>query len=91
MISSNSRYANSLLVTVKNDQQQDVHVITPSPAVAYTFTYTYHIVSGSERIDNIAYAFYKDPSKWWTIADANPEIMDWSSLATGTIIRIPNA
>jgi nucleoid-associated protein YgaU len=91
MISNNSRYVNSKLVSdTKNDGTQ-VIVITPSDAVSYTFTYTYHIVNGSDRIDNIANAFYGDATKWWKIGDANPEIMKWDQLVPGTVLRIPNA
>lgn len=91
MISSGSRYANSKLVTEKKEDGTDVIVITPSQAQAFTFTYSYYVVNGSDRIDNIANAFYGDPTKWWRIADANPEIMKWDTLDAGVVLRIPNS
>jgi nucleoid-associated protein YgaU len=91
LISNNSRYVNSALVTQTKDDGTQVIVITPSDAVAYTFTYTYYAVTGADRIDTIANAFYGDPSKWWKIGDANPEIMKWDSIPPGTVLRIPNA
>lgn len=91
MISNSSRYANSVLVTdTKNDGTQ-VIVLTPSDAISYTFTYTFYTTTGSDRIDTIANAYYGDPTLWWKIGDANPEIMKWDSIPPGTTIRIPNA
>lgn len=91
MISNNSRYANSTLVTDTKPDGTNIIVITPSDAVSYTFTYTFYTVNGSDRIDTISNAFYGDPTLWWKIGDANPEIMKWDSVPPGTIIRIPNA
>jgi nucleoid-associated protein YgaU len=91
MISNNSRYVNSKLVTQTKDDGTQVVVITPSDAASYTFTYTYYAVTGSDRIDTIANAFYGDPTKWWKIGDANPEIMKWDNIPPGTVLRIPNA
>lgn len=91
MISNNSRYVNSTLVTTTNLDGQSAIVITPSEAVAFTFTYSYYVVTGADRIDVIANAYYGDPTLWWRIADANPEIMKWDQVPSGTVIRIPNA
>lgn len=91
MIGPNSRYADSLLVTEQKSDGSDVIVITPSDAVAYTFNYSLYIVNVADRIDTLANAFLGDATKWWKLADANPEIMNWSALAPGTVIRIPVA
>jgi hypothetical protein len=88
MISSRSRYANSKLVT-QTVKGKDVIYVTPSPAVSFTFQYSYYIIDGSDRIDNIASAFIGDPTQWYTIGSANPEIMQWFSVPPGTIVRIP--
>jgi hypothetical protein len=32
-----------------------------------------HTVSSHERLDLLAYKYYGDPTRWWQIADANPE------------------
>lgn len=91
MISATSRYANSQLATIEAPSGADIVCIVPSTPQSFTFTYTYYAVTVADRIDQLAYAFYGDPTKWWKIADANPEIMDWSSIQVGTVIRIPNA
>lgn len=88
MIASNSRYANSKLVT-QTVNGKDVVYITPSSPVAYTFRYNYYVTNGSDRIDNIANAYLGDSSQWYIVGFANPQIMQWFSIPAGTVIRIP--
>jgi hypothetical protein len=89
LISSNSRYAQSSIIT-ENVKGKDVQYITPSSPSAFTFKYNYYVVNGSDRIDNIGAAFFGDPTQWYLIGDANPQIMSWFSITPGTIIRIPS-
>lgn len=91
MIFPDSRYSDSNIVILPTASGTEVQVIVPSAQGAYTFSYVYYILTGEDRIDTIAYAFYNDPLQWWRFADANPEIMDWTNLIAGTLIRIPNA
>ncbi len=42
------------------------------PEVSGTFL---HTVEEVDRLDNLAYKYYKQPRKWWRICDANPEFM----------------
>ena len=55
------------------------------------FNYTSYRITTEDRIDLLAYQFYGDATMWWFIANANPEIFNWSSLEAGTVIRIPSA
>jgi len=32
-----------------------------------------HTVESGDRLDHLAYKYYKQPRKWWRICDANPE------------------
>ena len=41
-----------------------------------------------ERLEDIAFLYYGDPSEWRLIAEAN-DIVDPSSVAPGTVLRIP--
>jgi hypothetical protein len=41
-----------------------------------------------ERLEDIAFLYYGDPSAWRLIAEAN-DIVDPSSVAPGTVLRIP--
>lgn len=90
MISASSRYSNSKVVTLTKNSKS-VSVVVPSASQSYTFNYVFHTVAKHDRIDSIANAFYNDSTQWWRIGDANPEIMDWTVLTPGQIIRIPNA
>jgi nucleoid-associated protein YgaU len=88
-ISSDSRYAASTVVTV------DVggisrQVIVPGVQAAYTFPYVSHTMTADESIGGLAQTYYGDATKWWQIADGNPEIMDWDNVTPGTVLRIPN-
>ncbi len=42
------------------------------PEVSGTFL---HTVEEVDRLDHIAYKYYKQPRKWWQICDANPQFM----------------
>lgn len=88
MISANSRYANSTVVTVEKDGG-NVGAIVPSAALSYSFQYVSHLVIQGDRIDALSSQFYGDPTLWWKIAQANPEIMYWDNLVVGTILRVP--
>lgn len=54
-----------------------------------------HTLTASDRLDLLALNYYGDASKWWRIADANPEILCGLDLAreeaVGTVILIPPA
>ena len=90
-IQSGSRYVNSP-VTVLTVRGVDRQVITGTAQKAYTFNYQSYQIVGGDTLESIAYAFYEDPSSWWIICDANPEVMNWQDMTPliGSIIRVPN-
>lgn len=47
------------------------------PDVSGTFL---HTVEEIDRLDHLAYKYYKQPRKWWRICDANPEFMSPQAL-----------
>ena len=52
---------------------------------------TYIVARTGDRLDNLAYEYYKDPSLWWILARANTDV-DFKgnmSLPTGTKLIIP--
>lgn len=89
-ISADSRYAQSSISTFTVNGQPR-QAIVAGQQVPFVVTYTYHQVLANERIDQIAYTYYADATRWWVIADANPEILDFSSLQAGYLLRVPNA
>ena len=47
-------------------------------------------VRGGDRLDSLAFKFYRDPRKWWLIADANPDVLTLEQLLEpGRLLRIP--
>jgi len=56
-------------VTGRSVQSKPIRLL---PAITGTFRYT--LVAG-DRLDHLAFKYYKQPRKWWRICDANPEFM----------------
>lgn len=89
MISSSSRYKDSVVTLVASSRGTNLTVV-PSQQREWNFQYTYHQITGSDRIDLLAYQYYGDARLWWNFADANPDVMSWDVLTPGKIIRIPS-
>jgi len=89
MISGKSRYVNNPVVLVSSSRGP---VVTIAPAVPQTRVVDFSYVSLREgdRIDLMALRLYGDERLWWKIADANPEILDWTDVAFGTVLRVPS-
>jgi phage tail protein X len=49
-----------------------------------------YMVQDGDRIDSIAYTYYKDPALWWVIAAANGMEDLPTDLDAGSVIRIPS-
>jgi phage tail protein X len=89
-ITSNSRYVDSPITTLVVGVQPR-KVIVGGPQSAFQITFQSYMITGEDRLDTLANAFYGDPGKWYAISDANPEIMNWNPMPpSGTLIRIPN-
>lgn len=88
MITAESRYADSKVDKVVTDDGVRLTIV-PGAQKDFRITYTLYQWRSYDRIDVMADTVYGDPTRWWIIADANPEIMDWGSVPTGKIIRIP--
>jgi nucleoid-associated protein YgaU len=54
-----------------------------------------HVINAGDRLDLLAWRYYKDTRLWWRILDANPEIVFGGSLLLdemqGQVILIPKA
>lgn len=47
------------------------------PSVSGTFQ---HTVEDGDRLDHVAYKYYRQPTKWWRISDAHPEFLSPQAL-----------
>jgi len=90
MIFKGSRYEklarSASTVTTADGQQHralSIRFIPPTPA---TFR---HVVGQNERLDLLAFHFYRDAEKFWLIADANTAMDPEDLLRVGASILIP--
>ena len=60
-----------------------IRFIPPTPA---GYLHTFH---ADERLDILAYTFYRNPEKFWLIADANSEMDSEDLLEPGRQLPIP--
>lgn len=93
MITSNSRYAAETVevAVVAGRDGEPVKVIEPPHWYSQSFNAKRHTVTEGERLDQIAHRYYQDPSMWWVVAVANPEVLYPDKIPGGTEIRIPLA
>lgn len=89
MIAANSRYAQSTVVPAVDLDGDDIMVILFGVPADKTVQFTYYQVTGADHIDQLAARFLGNPTYWWIIANANPEIVNWLTLPTGYLLRIP--
>lgn len=61
------------------------------PSIPLSSNDIYVITTIGDRLDSLAYQFYKDTGLWWIIASANPQNIrrDSYSLKPNLEIRIP--
>lgn len=87
-----SRYESSLVDFISLSANGDGY-----PVVFYEFSdlglmsYSEYRWKSGDRLDQLATDFYRDPEKWWIIAESNPEILDIQRIPAGTVLRIPSA
>ncbi len=90
MISNRSRYSTAS-VGVIDGSRGPVVTILPTERGVRVFSFTYLTLTQGDRVDLIAKRVYGDETMWWRIADANPEILDWTFPPVGAVLRIPSA
>ena len=86
-----SRYEYSTVDYFSTSLEKDDNVV-----VFYEFSqiglveYWEHTYIQGERLDQIAYKYYKRPGYWWIIPEYNPSITNLNEITPGTKLRIPN-
>ncbi len=74
MFSKNSRYRK--LPDIVAQDAQGTSAVSKSlrllPEVTGTFQ---HLIQESDRLDHLAYQYYREPRQWWRICDANPDFL----------------
>lgn len=90
MIFEGSRYENTPMPSLEVEEGEFRQTLFEEPPYRVDFVSdTYRTVEG-DRIDSLAFDAYGDPTLWWVIAYANPEILVWDPLEPGTEVRVPH-
>ncbi len=67
-----SRYRSQMAIARRDPAGRTVLStdLRPRPSVAGSF---HHTIEDCERLEHLAYRYYRKPRKWWRICDANPQ------------------
>jgi hypothetical protein len=93
MFFKNSRYRKqpfAVTIDAKGRRLKSV-TLRAAPETSGTFL---HTIEEGDRLDHLAYKYYKAPKKWWRIIDANPEFsspLDLLGSGVMRCVRIPLA
>lgn len=74
---------------LRDEQGRDYFGRTVPPP--QTTEYLVYFTSEGDRAESLAARFLDDPTRWWEIADINPEVQDFESFEPNTRLRIPRA
>lgn len=89
MISLQSRYADADVAFVLDPKTQTTRATAFRVAEEVTVTYRVHRWAEGDRWDFLAQEYLDAPTEWWRILDANPQIIDPTTVAPGTTVYIP--
>lgn len=90
MIFTTSRYNDGPLVDIEDYRESEVRKTVYRKWPTSVSDFSVYVWQDGDRMDLIALKFYGRPEVWWQIMDYNPEIVDPTSIQTGTEIRLPS-
>lgn len=88
MIFKGSRYAKTSVYEATGADGQPVKALSIR-AIANRPAGFFHTFRADERLDLLAFRFYRNPEKFWLIADANTEMDPEDLLQPGRVLLIP--
>tara|TARA_Y100001937_G_scaffold70657_1_gene96162 strand:+ start:2208 stop:2513 length:306 start_codon:yes stop_codon:yes gene_type:complete len=82
-----NRYENIDIIKQQGERKYTTTIVYPiiNPQISDT----YIITKQGDRLDNLAYEYYKDPTLWWVIARANGIGLGTLFPKVGIQLRIP--
>ncbi|MFN0245400.1 MAG: hypothetical protein ACKV2T_00745 [Kofleriaceae bacterium] len=89
MIDKRSRYARTGTVEV-TAREGEKRVLVDLREIADPPIEQVHVAGPIDRIDTLANRFYRDPRRYWRIADASDEIDPFEVVAAGEGLPIPS-
>lgn len=81
------RYKNNIIK--KTIDGKEIYMPTIMPNIPESSTDIYVATETGDRLDTLAYTFYRDSNLWWIIAAANKIHGAKFGFPEGTILRIP--
>ncbi|MBI5559222.1 MAG: hypothetical protein HY885_16485 [Deltaproteobacteria bacterium] len=85
MFFKNSRYQKLPSAVTLDGRGNRFKSVSPRPAPESAGTFL-HTLRDGDRLDHLAYKYYKAPKKWWRIMDANPDFLSpLDLLGTGVV------
>ncbi len=89
------RYDNNIIIQTKPTVQYPKVIryrsSTRYPDIPLTESDVFLYTIRGDRLDNLAYQFYNDPTLWWVLSVANPDLPNDSLYPTlGFQLRIPS-
>lgn len=90
-IYSGSRYSDAIVDYFTKEEYGPA-----TPVVIYKFdslkrvSYFTHIYTTGETLHGLSQKYFRRPDLWWAIAEYNPEVVDFTNIASGTLLRIPS-
>lgn len=91
VIGRGSRYESAPYVRVPTRQGEARALYAQRRRTELEYDFRWYVLKAGDRFDKLAADAYGDPTKWWIIAEANPEVFYPDSAAPGTAVRIPHA
>lgn len=91
MITASSRYTRHKTAPVTGADGVTRLTILARAGADAIYSVQYYTWSQHDRVDLLAQRYYGSEQLWWLFAQANPEILNWTKIAPGTVIRIPDA
>jgi nucleoid-associated protein YgaU len=89
MFFDGSRYLHVADATLTDGAGRSVSIKSTREPAATDTALKYQVRVG-DRLDALAFKFYRDARKWWLIADANPDVITLEQLLEpGRLLRIP--
>jgi nucleoid-associated protein YgaU len=89
MFFDGSRYLRVPDATLVDGQGRSVPLKRTRETAPTDIALTYQVRAG-DRLDALAFKFYRDPRKWWLIADGNTDVLALEQLLEpGRLLRIP--
>lgn len=88
MIDRRSRYATTPVLTTDDgqggtEQVLDLRTTPPTGSVLAV------VATDADRLDLLAYRYYRDPTRFWRICDAASALDPFDVLAAGRPVRVP--